>query len=185
MLISHRTRWALVAGAVAAVAIASADLIAEPRPIAAATETVEIRDNLFDPGSLTVRVGDTVEWRNAGATAHTTTRQSPPETWGSETTLLPGGRFSHTFNTVGTFSYVCLIHFGMAGTIVVTADDSTATGTAGTTTATASTTASATASTATTTATQSAGTPSATATVDRRLTPMAFLPAILNSAVGW
>lgn len=41
--------------------------------------------------------------------------------------IFPGGNFAHTFNTAGTYPYVCIYHAPMIGTVTVsdTADSTT------------------------------------------------------------
>jgi len=91
----------------------------------ATTKTVQVGPGgsfTFSPASVTVNVGDTVEWRWMSG-PHTTTRSQGPETWDSGIASAPNV-FSHTFMKPGTFPYVCTIHqaLGMTGTVhVVTA----------------------------------------------------------------
>jgi LPXTG-motif cell wall-anchored protein len=90
----------------------------EPAPIAVASGpgSVTIRDFSFGPSSVTVNVGDTVTWTNAGPTAHTATGS------GFDTGLLRrGASGSHTFDEAGTFSYKCTPHPNMTGTVRVVA----------------------------------------------------------------
>jgi plastocyanin len=87
----------------------------------------------FEPGTITIKVGDTVEWRNVGNEVHHATTDpsmaincgdvgSPA---GAETFdsgfLKPGATFSHTFKVAGTYRYACAVHetSGMIGKIVV------------------------------------------------------------------
>ncbi len=70
----------------------------------------------FMPDQLNVAVGETVTWTNTDAVAHTST--SDAAGWDSGI-VAPGGHFSSTFQTAGTFSYHCAIHPGMVGTVVV------------------------------------------------------------------
>ncbi|MDX1567550.1 MAG: plastocyanin/azurin family copper-binding protein [Longimicrobiales bacterium] len=81
------------------------------------SNTVEADDNFFSPTTLEVNVGETVTWDNVGANDHTVTPDGHMEWTG--TTLSPGETFQHTFNTAGTYDYVCTIHAGMDGTITV------------------------------------------------------------------
>jgi LPXTG-motif cell wall-anchored protein len=85
-----------------------------------AQESVSMEDNFFSPATVTVTVGGTVTWTNNGALPHTTTGP----TWDSGI-MSPGDQFTETFNTVGTFDYVCEIHVaqGMVGTVIVQAGD--------------------------------------------------------------
>jgi plastocyanin len=84
----------------------------------AASTTVTMGDFFFSPSSVTVAVGDTVTWRNTGQAPHNATADD-----GSFKTpdLNNGGSASHTFNTSGTFSYICTIHPNMHGSIRVLA----------------------------------------------------------------
>jgi plastocyanin len=70
----------------------------------------------FAPDDLDIEAGTTVTWTNADVVAHTST--SDGNGWNSGT-VAPGGRFSFTFPTAGTFRYHCAIHPGMIGTVVV------------------------------------------------------------------
>jgi len=76
--------------------------------------------NAFVPATATIQVGEKVTWRNDGTAPHNSSRASGPETWDSGV-VAAGGTFVRTFNTAGTFAYVCSFHPGMAGTIVVQA----------------------------------------------------------------
>jgi plastocyanin len=87
-----------------------------------ATKTVQVGPGgslSFSPATLTVNVGDTVEWRWISG-RHTTTRVGGPEAWDSGLASAPH-TFSHTFTWPGSFPYVCTIHesLGMRGTIRV------------------------------------------------------------------
>ena len=81
-------------------------------PIGAATLTT----TAFSPDVADVAVGTTVTWTNTDSVPHTSTSN---ETGWDSKTVAPGGRFSSTFLTAGTFSYHCAIHPGMVGTLVV------------------------------------------------------------------
>ena len=70
----------------------------------------------FVPAELNVAPGTSVTWTNTDAVAHTST--SDAAGWNSGA-IAPGGRFSFTFQTAGTFPYHCAIHPGMVGTVVV------------------------------------------------------------------
>src|SRR5581483_2830080 len=70
---------------------------------------VAIVDFAFQPGSVTVRVGDTVVWTNDGALVHTAT--SDAGVWDTGR-LTAGQSGSFTFTAPGTFSYLCAVHPG-------------------------------------------------------------------------
>jgi LPXTG-motif cell wall-anchored protein len=82
-----------------------------------ADASVSVIDFAFSPSSVTISVGETVTWTNNGDNTHTTTDSG---VWDSGN-LTPGQSFSHTFDTAGTFNYLCTIHPTlMTGTITVT-----------------------------------------------------------------
>ncbi|MEE9592077.1 MAG: plastocyanin/azurin family copper-binding protein, partial [Thermoplasmata archaeon] len=69
------------------------------------------------PGSLTVAAGTTVTWVNQDVVIHTVTSDVGLFDSGS---MRPGDRFSFTFTTPGTFTYTCIPHTYMRGTVVIT-----------------------------------------------------------------
>ena len=78
----------------------------------------------FAHQDATVKVGTAVLWHNQDGTSHTTTSGRPGDAdagafWDSGN-LLFDGSFSHTFDQVGEFPYMCTIHTTMQGTITVT-----------------------------------------------------------------
>ena len=84
----------------------------------------------FSPASLTIAAGGTVTWQNGSSVTHTVTSSSGSrEIFNSGNRpagVAPGGTFSHTFSTAGTYHYYCQYHgldgnppTGMAGTITV------------------------------------------------------------------
>jgi LPXTG-motif cell wall-anchored protein len=107
-------------------------------PAMAATETVDLApDNKFVPASLTVSVGDTVQFNWTGGFHDVTF--SDGEKSGAPTADT-GALYSRTFNSPGTYNYVCTVHeaLGMKGTITASAAaGETTTTTAETTTTTA------------------------------------------------
>ena len=74
---------------------------------------VVVKDNKFEPKETTVAVGDTVTWTWEGSAAHNVTGP------GFESDLISKGEFEHTFEEAGEIDYVCTVHPGMTGTIVV------------------------------------------------------------------
>ena len=86
----------------------------QPQPMA---KTVEIVDFSFQPGTVTVPVGTTVNWVNHGSVEHTVT--SSDGTFGSGN-IASGSEFKHTFSMPETYSYHCSIHPSMVGEVVVT-----------------------------------------------------------------
>lgn len=95
----------------------------ETEPEAPADEgaSITISNFSFRPGSLTVKAGTTVTWRNAEDSPHTVTADDGSFASG---TLSLGDSFSFTFDQPGTYDYYCEFHgasghTGMSGTIVV------------------------------------------------------------------
>ena len=87
-------------------------------PVEAAPDAsgVAIVDFAFAPDVLTVPTGSTVTWSNADGFAHTVAATDASFVSDSLTT---GATFQHTFDTAGTFTYLCGIHPSMAGTVIV------------------------------------------------------------------
>jgi plastocyanin len=67
----------------------------------------------YEPKTITVRVGDTVEWVNEDIVAHTATARS----W--EVNVLPKRSGRMVMKVAGTVSYFCRYHPNMKGAIVV------------------------------------------------------------------
>uniref|UniRef100_UPI0026104741 cupredoxin domain-containing protein n=1 Tax=Pseudomonas sp. TaxID=306 RepID=UPI0026104741 len=82
----------------------------------AAEETVAIVNSHYKPTPITVSLGDTVTWVNEGFLQHTVTAENGEFSSGR---LSGGQRFSVKFTKPGTFKYVCTIHPGMKGEVIV------------------------------------------------------------------
>ncbi|HEY0631865.1 MAG TPA: plastocyanin/azurin family copper-binding protein [Thermoleophilaceae bacterium] len=89
---------------------------------------VKIQNFSFMPASITIGQGDSVTWTWAGPdTNHSVTAgASQADSWDSDPgktpsaiSHIPGSTFSHTFNTPGTFTYLCKVHSFMTGKVVV------------------------------------------------------------------
>ncbi|HWO88841.1 MAG TPA: plastocyanin/azurin family copper-binding protein [Chloroflexota bacterium] len=71
----------------------------------------------YEPATLTVALGDTIVWTNEGVVPHTVT---------STNNVFDSGNMDHdeTFTwaptAAGTYTYICLYHPWMVGTVVVT-----------------------------------------------------------------
>lgn len=85
---------------------------------AAADPAASIVDFSFSPQTITIHVGDTVTWTNSGQQPHSATADDHSFDTGI---LRHGQSGSHTFTKAGTFSYFCIVHPYMKGTIVVQA----------------------------------------------------------------
>lgn len=82
--------------------------------LGAADQIVTINGFKFSPQTITVTAGQTVVWKNQDSASHTVAidgTESPE--------MFQGDTWSHTFDTAGTFDYICGIHPSMKGTVVV------------------------------------------------------------------
>ncbi|MGH9144164.1 MAG: cupredoxin domain-containing protein [Vicinamibacterales bacterium] len=71
----------------------------------------------YSPNPTTMRVGQTVAWKNGDTTAHTATQDAARFDSG---TISAGATSSPLMmSTAGTFTYHCTIHPGMVGSLVV------------------------------------------------------------------
>lgn len=76
--------------------------------------TVIIKNFAFSPGTLTVKQGTKVTWTNQDSAPH----KIKSDTFNSSN-LNNGDAFSYTFNSKGSFDYICSIHPSMSGKIIV------------------------------------------------------------------
>lgn len=79
---------------------------------------VEIVGFAFAPAELTVPAGTTVVFTNQDETLHTVTPVEGPTAFGGGVDGV-GSSVEVTFEEAGRFEYICTIHPGMAGAIVV------------------------------------------------------------------
>jgi plastocyanin len=127
------SKWAfvwfglLVAAATAALAVSS--LAAKPAVIIKMSDAPPS----FQPARMTIRAGDTVEWKNTGAELHHVTTDpsaamkkgdvsNPPGAKPFDSGFLrPGETFSQTFTVPGVYRYTCAVHEakGMSGEVIV------------------------------------------------------------------
>jgi plastocyanin len=92
------------------------------------TASITLHDYAYAPPLITIGVGTTVNWVNNGPSSHSVTADSTggfdsgalsaPKTnpYGGVTN---GGLFQMTFATPGTYTYHCMFHPQMHGTITV------------------------------------------------------------------
>ena len=124
----------MLVGALAAVGI-SAAVVAW---IAHQPTTIRMEDTplggIYDPATLRVRVGTTVQWENDGQQVHDATDRRDAAVRASDVAypagatpfdsgpMQPGQTFSHTFTVPGTYKYICVPHEfgGMTGEVIVT-----------------------------------------------------------------
>ena len=99
-----------------------------PTPPTGGTRTVNVgtggdgmnfTDQVSGTTTSTIPVGTTIDWVWVGTLPHSTTSQNPPGVWNSGE-HSPPHTFSHTFDTAGTFTYICTVHgVTMSGTVNV------------------------------------------------------------------
>jgi plastocyanin len=115
--------------------------MAPPSTTAAASaptgSVINLSSLMFNPSTTTVKVGETVTWRNDEPIGHTVTSGrylGIDKTTGLRSSQRPDGMFnaklggkgktfSFTFTKPGTYTYYCDIHQGMNATITVVADN--------------------------------------------------------------
>ena len=97
---------------------------------------INLSSLMFNPSTTTVKVGESVTWRNDEPITHTVTSgrfMGIDKTTGLRSSQQPDGMFnakldgkgktfSFTFTKPGTYTYYCDIHQGMNATITVVAD---------------------------------------------------------------
>jgi plastocyanin len=83
-------------------------------PAPAATITVTIDRLVFSPASVEAKVGDTIEWVNKDAFAHTATVKA-----GWEVMIPPKSTGRMTLKEAGTVDYFCRFHPNMKGRLDV------------------------------------------------------------------
>jgi len=106
-----------------------------PSEISGPTAIIRMSDDapMYQPNSIVIRAGQTVEWVNAGAVSHSVVDDPAkagkpddvelppgvqPFTSGN---VMPGGKYRHTFLLPGTYRYFCSSHEmdAMIGEVVV------------------------------------------------------------------
>lgn len=85
---------------------------------AARTAAVSLEDIQFKPRTVTLKGGDRVRWTWKDAnTPHNVTSRGSRRFKSSSTKAR--GTYMVRFTRAGTYRYVCTIHFGMTGKVVV------------------------------------------------------------------
>lgn len=89
---------------------------AEPKAVFQAS----IQSFRFVPQEIAIPAGTTVVWTNKDVVQHTVTHKVRTSAQLFASPLIsPGGSFSFTFDTPGTYAYFCVPHPFMTGTVVV------------------------------------------------------------------
>jgi plastocyanin len=117
-----KTKLPLIVAVALAAAPAASALAGSPQATAAAIHVVKLQHVAIHPARLSIKAGDRVTWQflDGPSTEHTVT--SVAKSGGLRfkgTGAHFNGSYSVTFKKKGTYSYVCTIHPGMRGSIVV------------------------------------------------------------------
>jgi len=113
-----RTTFALLAVGSLGIAVGRSDTSAAPAPAASPT-VVSIKNFAFDPATLTVPVGTTVEWINKDSVSHTATSTGKAPASFDSGNLDQNQKWSFTFKKAGTYAYVCTYHPNMVAKVIV------------------------------------------------------------------
>jgi plastocyanin len=125
-IVAHRMRARsplLLVVSVGAVASAPGPAPAHPGHFA----RVDVAGYAFSPATVTIEAGEEVLWSWSGLDRDHSVTAEPgqAEAWDSDPAGVSGPApadrgFSHVFRTPGTYSYVCKVHAGMRGSVIVT-----------------------------------------------------------------
>jgi len=102
--------------AVAAVLSAVCLMAQDAQPAGAANPIVVIKQLHFNPPQMTVRAGETVEWKNEDIFSHTVTADDGSFDSGL---IDPGKSWQRTFKQAGTVGYHCRPHPNMRAALVI------------------------------------------------------------------
>ena len=83
---------------------------------------VIIKDGSFQPSKVSIAAGGKVEWHNQDEIQHTVVSDDQNLLPLSSGLIMPGKKYSFTFNTPGVYGYHCSIQEAMQGKITVTAE---------------------------------------------------------------
>ena len=91
-------------------------------PVGTAVPGCEATNECYIPASVTVNVGDTVEWINVDTAAHTVTSGVPadgPSGVFDSSLIMVNASFAVTFEEPGSYDYFCMVHPWMVGDVQV------------------------------------------------------------------
>ena len=77
---------------------------------------VLMKDFKYQPSILAVKVGDTIEWKNADIVPHTVTAVDKSFDSG---TISPGHSWKFIVRTAGSVNYFCTLHPNMRAKLIV------------------------------------------------------------------
>lgn len=116
------------------IALSVGGALAVPVSAAPAAQVTMSNELKFEPRTVAIKVGQTVEWRNDSVLVHTVTADPRLAAKAVHVALPAGAKpfnsgqikpkatFRHSFETAGTYRYFCIPHeaTGMVGEVVVT-----------------------------------------------------------------
>lgn len=86
---------------------------------AVAATAVTIQNYMFGPMAIKVKVGDTVTWTNQDGVRHSVVADNTSADAPNGPLIAKGETYSFTFKKAGTFTYHCMPHPYMHGTVIV------------------------------------------------------------------
>jgi len=111
------------------------EAVPPPSEISGPTKIIKMSDDMpmYQPDSIIIRAGETVEWVNDGAVSHSVVddpaKANKPDDVALPTgvptftsgSVMPGGKWHYTFLTPGTYRYFCMSHEmdSMIGEVIV------------------------------------------------------------------
>jgi plastocyanin len=93
-----------------------AQAASSPAASQARVHFISISGFKFLPATLTVKTGETVEWKNEDTVVHTATADDKTFDSGN---IAPGKSWTFVASKPGTYTYICTIHPNMKGTLTV------------------------------------------------------------------
>ncbi len=86
---------------------------------AVAATAVDIKDYMFAPMAIKVKVGDAVTWTNQDGVKHNVVADKPSADAPNGPLIAKGETYSFTFKKAGTYTYHCMPHTYMHGSVIV------------------------------------------------------------------
>jgi plastocyanin len=86
------------------------------------TPGCETTNSCYNPYIVTIAQGGTVTWQNSDNAAHTVTSGLPsdgPNGVFDSSLIMSGGSYSYQFNSLGSYTYFCMVHPWMIGGVLV------------------------------------------------------------------
>jgi plastocyanin len=93
------------------------DIINPPTPtVVQSNPFIEIKNKVFNPSNVAIKVGNTVTWVNNDTITHNIVSDESIFSSGPQ---APSGYYSFKFTHIGVYTYHCSIHPEMKGKITV------------------------------------------------------------------